>query len=558
MKARPYQNESVKSILAKLRAHPSTLLVLATGLGKTVVFSSVAKLCLQKGKRCLVIAHREELIWQAAEKLEAITGERPDIEMGEFRAADSLMGKAKIVVATVQTLNAGSGEGRMSRFDFKEFGLIITDEAHRATSPTYRAIYDRAKAENPVIKMLFVTATPDRLDGEALGQVCESTAFEYGALDGIRDGWLCPIEQRYVEVEGLDYSGIKTVGGDLSAGQLAAVMEREKNLQEIASATVQIAKDRKTLIFAASVAQAEHLTEILNRHELGSARLLTGTTNRDVRRDMLKDYREGRFSRLVNVGVAVEGFDVPGIEVVVMATATKSRAKYAQMVGRGTRPLPGTIDGPHTEHWGPSERRQAIAASAKAKMLVLDFKGNAGKHKLVHATNALAGNISERVLKRAEKLIESGKVREVTEAISQAERDEMKAQEAEAQRRRSGVVGTAKFKTEAISPFDIFGTLPTREAPWHKGKMATEKQVATLLKFKVRNPEQLTLTQAKALLDKLFHRREQGLCTYAQAQILKKYGIKTDDLTIGEAKGLIDEIASNGWKKPAGGMLVAR
>ena len=127
----------------------------------------------------------------------------------------------------------------MSKFDPQRFGVLIIDEAHHATSPTYRRVIDYYRT-NPALKVLGVTATPDRADEEALGQVFQSVAFDYEVLDAIHDGWLVPIEQQMVHVEGLDYSSIRTTAGDLNGGDLAAVLEAEKNLQQMASASVAI------------------------------------------------------------------------------------------------------------------------------------------------------------------------------------------------------------------------------------------------------------------------------------------------------------------------------
>ena len=100
----------------------------------------------------------------------------------------------------------------MSKFDPQRFGVLIIDEAHHATSPSYRRVIDYYRT-NPALKVLGVTATPDRADEEALGQVFQSVAFDYEVLDAIHDGWLVPIEQQMVHVEGLDYSSIRTTAG---------------------------------------------------------------------------------------------------------------------------------------------------------------------------------------------------------------------------------------------------------------------------------------------------------------------------------------------------------
>jgi superfamily II DNA or RNA helicase len=316
MKLRPYQSSAVDSIFSKWLEHESTIACLPTGTGKTIIFGHVIKQARERGipGRAMVIAHREELIWQAAKKIEAVTGERPSIEMAEYRADHALIQK-NVVVASVQTLVAGRDGGRMKRFDPREFGLLIIDEFHHAVADTYRRVIEHFSG----CKRLGVTATPDRADEEALGQVCDSVAFDYEIADAIGDGWLAPVRQTVVEVDGLDLTDVRTTAGDLNGADLARVMEYEQNLHEIASPSIELCGNRRALVFAASVAQAERLCEIFNRHRSECAQFVCGETPKEIRRQMLADYSAGRFQYLVNCAVATEGFDEPGIQVVVMA-----------------------------------------------------------------------------------------------------------------------------------------------------------------------------------------------------------------------------------------------
>jgi len=466
MKLRPYQIEAERSALRELKQRRSTLIVLATGLGKTVIFSSVIGKCVGRGKRALVIAHREELIDQAASKIKSVTGEIPDVEMGERWATETLMGKATVVVGSIQTLS----RGRMERFEPKDFGLVVVDEAHHAVADSYRRVIDYFTKGNPNLKVLGVTATPDRADEEALIQVFETCAFDYGVADGIRDGWLVDIEQETVFIDGLEFQNVGTVAGDFNQGELSAVMEQEEPLQGTVDAILTKAGAKKTIVFTVSVRQAGLMADIFNRHRPGCARIVTGKTPKDERREMLKDYADNRFQILCNVGVATEGFDEPGVECVAIARPTKSRALYAQMIGRGTRTLPGTIDGPHAEHWNSDQRLAAIRASRKPSMLVLDFEGNAGRHKLVHAADVLGGKISDEAIERAKDKAKQGKPKSVLDALSEAEIEEVREKEAAERRRRAKLIGKATFTSERISPFDIFGQLPNREAAWHRGR----------------------------------------------------------------------------------------
>ena len=335
MKLRGYQQRANDATIECFARVKSVLMVMATGLGKTVCFAHIAKTYLGKG-RVMVFAHREELITQAAEKIEAITGIVPDIEMGK-QCASSFF-KSEIVVSSVQTLCAGmDGKGRMTHFDPFEFSLVIEDECHHGTADTYKRVTDYFH-KNPDLRLLGVTATPDRTDKKALGQVFEESSFEYDIADGVDDGWLVYPRQISIFIKSLDFSECRTQLGDLHGKDLAAIMEFEETLHEIADATIKETGNETTLVFSASVAHGERLTEIINRHKPESARFVHGGTDKDIRRLMFKDYNEGKFQYLVNVLVATEGFDEPRIKFIVDGRPTKSRSLHTQKIGRGTRP----------------------------------------------------------------------------------------------------------------------------------------------------------------------------------------------------------------------------
>ncbi len=541
MKLRSYQAAAVDGIFEAWRTSRSTLLVQPTGTGKTVTFAHVIHR-MPMG-RALVLAHREELIFQAADKIARVTGHPPDIEMAEMRADHGMLGKARVVVSSIQTQCAGrNGDSRMKRFNPQEFSLLVVDEAHHATAPTYRRVLEHY-GQNPDLKILGVTATPDRHDEEALGQVFDSVAFDYELLDAIHDGWLVPIRQRSVVVDGLDYSSIRTTAGDLNGADLERVLVYETDLQKVVGPAYEMAAGRKTLVFAASVAHAERLCEIFNRHRSECARFVTGTTPKDERRGMLADYAASKFQILVNVGVATEGFDEPGIQVVVMARPTKSRALYAQMAGRGTRPLPGLVDA----HETAAARRAAIAASAKPACEIIDFVGNSGRHKLVTTADILGGNYSDEVVDRARKMAEEadGAAVDMGEALVDAERELAEARE---RARRAAIRVRARYTTQVVDPFEVFHVEPWRERGWDTGRQPSEKMLALLEKNGI-DTHSLTFTQAKQLVGEIIHRYETKQCSYKQARLLARFGYPTD-VPFAEASRLIDALAKNNWKRP--------
>ena len=551
MELRDYQQEAYDETLKKFEQTDTALCVMATGLGKTIYFSHIVD-HFRKTGRIMVIAHREELIFQAQDKIQRITDTEADIEMGADWAGSGWT-KSEIVVSTVQTQVAGRLGGRMTRFPYDEFSLLVVDEAAHAPAATYRKVIDYYK-QNKNLKVLGVTAVPDRHDGLAMGQIFSEVAYEYGIRDGIDDGWLVAIEQQSVFVSSLDYSNVKSQAGDLNGKDLAKVLEFEENLHAIASPTIELTGDKKTLIFAASVVQAERLTEIINRHKPGSARFVHGKTPKEIRRGVVSDYAVNKFQYLLNVGVFVEGFDDDSIQCVVLARPTKSRSLYTQQVGRGTRVLESVnVD----QYDDAVERREAIAKSGKKTLTVLDFVGNAGRHKLMTAADILGGKYDDDVVELAARNAEkesaaTGKPVDVATELQAAEREIAKRQaDREEAAWRDKVKLRAFFSTAKVNPFDILDVNPVREVAWHKGKPPTKKQLE-YLKGKGVDTDGMGFTHAKQVIDTLWKRQQDGKATFKQTKVLIKYKYDTTNMTFGEAGKLIGQLARNGWRRPYG------
>jgi superfamily II DNA or RNA helicase len=552
MQLRDYQQQAVDGVFDCLKSHNSTLVVLPTGTGKTVVFSHIID--QWKSGRVMVLAHREELIRQAADKIERVTGERPEIEMASERADMHIFRRGKVVVSSIQTQMAGRNAKRMEKFDPASFGLVVVDEAHHATAPSYQAVIDHYRSGGA--KILGVTATPDRSDEAALGRVFESVAHVYEINDAINDGYLVPVHQQFVQVDSLDYSGIRTTAGDLNGGDLAELMEQERNLQAVAAPVIALAKWKRTIVFAASVAHAERLAEIINRKRPNSARWVCGETPRDERAQTLRDFASGQIQFVVNVGVLTEGFDDPGIEVVAIARPTKSRSLYAQMVGRGFRPLPGTIDGlPDAD-----SRRLAIARSRKPKVEVLDFVGNSGKHKLITTADVLGGNYDDQTIDRARKSVQDGgTAADMNEALEEAKRaiaeeKRRKKEEEEEERRRlelaarRKIVAKANMRVQTVDPFDVFDIEPERERGWDTANPLSDKQKEMLERNGIAT-EGMSKRRAGQLISEIIGRRARGQCSFKQARILQKHGYATD-VSFERASAIIDGLAKNGWRRP--------
>lgn len=499
---RDYQSDAVEEAWSKLRAHGSALMVMATGLGKTVVFSAIIRRVLERSMgRVLVIAHREELIMQAAGTIAKFADTSVGIEMGAMRVQEDAFRREAVIVSSIQTQVSGTKrQRRMHRFDPRQFALVIVDEAHHACASSYRELINYYRS-NEHCMVLGVTATPDRTDEAALGEVFASTVSEVGIREGIEGGWLVPITQRLVHVGALDFSACRTTAGDLNGADLDAALTYEEALHGMVYPTIEIVGDRRCIVFAASVAHAHRVAEIINRHKAGIAVAIDANTKRDERREAFAGFAEGRYQYLVNVGVATEGFDDAaldgkGVQVIAMMRPTKSRALYCQMIGRGTRPIPNTVD----RLGKASDRCSAIASSAKPRLVVLDFCGNAGRHKLVHCVDALGGNSSDEVRERAERKVmkEAGdKEIDVLAAIDSAEVAEREAQQ---RKKRNGLVVKASYSTQEIDPFSLVELSPDRAEAWAKGDPATEKQTAFLRRMKVGVPDLLTKREATLLI----------------------------------------------------------
>jgi len=504
------------------------------------------------GDRAMIVAHKDELIRQAYQKVMQITMEEPGVEKaGDYADMNTSMyphlNKKRVVVTSVQTQNSKRGEGRrMQRFDPREFTLLIIDEAHHAVADTYQRVIDYY-CQNPALRVVGYTATPDRADEAALGQVFQSVAYDYELPDAIKDGWLVPIQQQFVECTGLDLSGVRTTAGDLNQGELAAIVEEEKQLHAMVDPTIEIAGDRQVIFFCTTVKQAERCSEIFNRYRHDASFVIHAKTPEEERRHLVKQFVDGDLQYFCNVGIATEGFDCSA-PVVAVARPTKSRPLYTQMVGRGTRPDPSIVEALNT-YQDAKLRRLAIADSCKPNMLVLDFVGNSGKHKLIHLGDLLGGSYADDVVAEAAKRARSkGMPCDMEEELLDAAQSMGELGE----RRRKMVRIKAQWKSRNVDPFDVFDIRPERAKGWHKGRPLTPRMIAALGKFGVEEKRisVMTFTQASQLMDTLISRIKGNRCSYKQAKLLAKLGLSVD-VEFKEASAMIDRVAGNGWKVPA-------
>lgn len=513
MTPRAYQDEACAAIEAAWdTGGKAPLLVMATGLGKTRVFCHVLQRRRHLG-RALVLVHREELLQQARDAIRRDTGLTVEIERGEDRATVASMWPSDVVVASVPTLH----KRRRMRWPHDAFATVVIDEAHHSTARTYREII----AHFNTARVLGVTATPDRGDETGLAAVFDTVAYRYEIREAITDGWLCPITQKSIHCADLDVSAVRSVRGDLSEGDLQRALTIDSVLHQIAGPLVKEAGARPTLVFTAGVEQAHALAEVLSGYTKSGVEAIDASTPRLQRADILARYKAGEVQYLCNVSVLTEGFDAPHTACIAMARPTKSRALYAQIIGRGTR-----------------------KADGKADCLVLDFVGNAGRHKLVTPLDALAGKpLPEPVRKRARALAEKGMP--LTEALAKAETEQARKEEKAAQRKaRAHVQAKVEYRGKVVCPFGALGIATGGEGP-----RASEEQLAYLKRMGV-PVEQLptpSRREASQLIGRMVERRRRGQCTYKQSVVLARAGLR-DDLSFADAKVALDALAGNRWR----------
>jgi superfamily II DNA or RNA helicase len=519
---RSYQAAAVSSIEREFESVRATLIEMATGLGKTVVFSALCSRVVTRGGRCLVLAHREELLAQAERTARAF-GMTTGIECG-WRHVDP----RNIPDATIASVQSLRGK-RLETFAPDAFALVVVDEAHHATARSYRTILDHfANA-----KVLGVSATPERLDRVGLRTVFESVAFRMGLRQGIEQGWLCPLELRSVRVEPLDLSGVRTVHGDLHAAELETELTRDAVLHEIARPLAELSAGRPTLAFTAGVDQAHRLADVLAAYGVRAA-AVDGSMCSETRASVLADYRAARVQVVCNCALWTEGFDASETSCIALIRPTRSRSLLLQMLGRGTRRSPET---------------------GKTSCLAIDFvPGRFSKVRLASPADALAGEeLPDDVLSTVRSL-STGEQREVFAAIeaAQLEVEAVKAAEAAAKEAERATRLKRLRQVDvryAVAKLDLASLLEIAEPEPSGLRDASMYQIDALRKAGLNVRSDLSRAAASKLLDMVQERRAAGLCSIKQARKLRGYGLP-DDVSFAAARTALDAIAGYGWKPP--------
>lgn len=486
---RIYQTDAIDAARRELGGKKSTAVILPTGTGKTVMFALAARSCVEKGRRALILAHREELITQAANVLER-AGLNPGVERADIYARTAF--DPDVVAASVQTL---SRPKRLATWEPDYFDLIVVDECHHATAMSYQRIFKHFRKA----KLLGVTATPDRADEDEIASVFESIAYEmtiWEAMTAPDPGpYLCPLKVVRCETP-IDLRGIRTTGGDFNAGDLE---ERIGPLIEtLANAIASKIGNRQTIVFTPDCGSASAMATALQ--SLGvNADYVWGDS--PDRAEKVQRYKDGDTRVLVNCMLFTEGFDAPYTSAIALCRPTKSRSLYSQMVGRGTR-----------------------LANGKDDCLVIDFAWLTDRLDLVRPAD-----LFDRTTRGDEEAAILNDVIAKADGPVDLVEESKKAKE-EATRREAIRIKAKKVdvKVRWVS-YNAIDMAATLGIPWRGGSnavhtTATPKQVETLGKFGVADAGGMSKRRAKQMLDVMIDRMHKKLATAKQVTWCVKMG----------------------------------
>lgn len=520
MELRPYQQQAKDAIFSEWEnGIKKTLLVLPTGCGKTIVFAKVAEECVKGGSRVLILAHRGELLDQAADKIGKSTGLGCATEKAEQTCLGSWF---RIVVGSVQSMMR---EKRLNQFPNDYFNTIIIDEAHHCISDSYQKVLRHF----PDAEVLGVTATPDRGDMQNLGTVFESLAYEYTLPKAIKEGYLSPIKAVTIPLK-IDMSAVGVQAGDFKSGDIATALD--PYLESIAEEMEKYCSNKKTVVFLPLVKTSQKFRDILNNHGFKAAEV---NGDSKERAEILEAFDKDQYNVLCNSMLLTEGWDCPSVDCIVVLRPTKVRSLYCQMVGRGTRLSPETN---------------------KDHLLLLDFLWHTERHELCHPASLIceSAEVAQKMTENMEK--DAGCVIDIEETEKTASEDVVAQREealakqlSEMKRRKKRLVDPLQFEM-SIQAEDLSGYVPAfgwEMAPPSDGQKKTLEKLGIL-------PDAIeNAGKASKILDRLDKRRREGLTTPKQIRFLESRGFQhVGTWQFETAKNMIDRIAGNGWRVPSG------
>lgn len=467
----------------------------------------------------MILAHRGELLDQAADKIGKSTGLGCATEKAEQTCIGSWF---RIVVGSVQSMMR---EKRLNQFPNNYFNTIIIDEAHHCISESYQKVLRHF----PNAEVLGVTATPDRGDMQNLGTVFESLAYEYTLPRAIKEGYLSPIKAVTIPLK-IDMSAVGVQAGDFKSGDIATALD--PYLESIAEEMEKYCSDKKTVVFLPLVKTSQKFRDILNNHGFRAAEVNGDSKDRA---EILEAFDKDQYNVLCNSMLLTEGWDCPSVDCIVVLRPTKVRSLYCQMVGRGTRLSPETN---------------------KDHLLLLDFLWHTERHELCHPASLIceSAEVAQKMTENMEK--DAGCIMDIEEAERTASEDVIAQREealakqlSEMKRRKKKLVDPLQFEM-SIQAEDLSGYVPA--FGWEMAP-PSDKQKQTLEKLGILPDAIENAGKASKILDRLDKRRREGLTTPKQIRFLESRGFQhVGTWQFETAKNMIDRIAGNGWRVPNG------
>lgn len=517
VKPRPYQCKAfIASVLAIEDEEKSGLLAMATGTGKTVTFLLVAKYVIEKlGGRVLILAHRGELITQAANAAafigltpaieKADEHARPDLTKGEskspsihslFSTEDEIDfggddGDPKLVIASVQTMQ----RDRLKAWPPGHFALVITDECHHSSASSYVSIIDHLTPKYH----LGVTATWERGDKELIcgrRRPFERKLFEYDILHGVEEGYLA---RPVVEVLdcGVDLSKIRTTGGDYNLGDLEAAIK--PHVQTLVNLAAPYLKDKTFIGFAPDVGSGEAIASAFESIGISCKSIAGHYADRD---ELVRDFRDRRFNGFINCQLFTEGADFPFVDAIPLFRPTQSWGLFMQMIGRGSRLFEG-----------------------KKECRIIAFNWKTVGHDFIKPIQIFTGSddLTE-IEKEAEGLVKSGECKDLLLALKRAKEEHSLRQKLRIKvEKENRSIRSVRYDPLAIGDDYV--------PPEHKEERkiimpATENQMGALIRagFEPNVVAEFSKARASGILTALARRREQGLASHKQLKYLKQTG----------------------------------
>lgn len=362
---RDYQIAATDRLRAAIRRVLSVLLVSPTGSGKTRMFSWLTSRLTANGRRVVLLAHREELLDQISRALTDV-----DVRHGMIVAGMSYYDPRVLAhVASVFTIAR-----RLDAVAVPDY--VIVDEGHHAAAgSTWAKVVAHWRALNPRLVVIGVTATPERLDGKGLGDVYDELVMGPTAAELIAEGYLSPYAL-FSPPGGVDMTGVKRTAGDYNKAEANARTDKPKITGSAVEHYRRILNGAPAVAFCTSIGHAIHVAEGFVAQGFRAASI-DGSMDKTTRRDILRDFAQGRLNVLTSCDLISEGFDVPGIVGAILLRPTQSLSLYLQQVGRALRPI--YRDGADLST--REGRLEAIARGPKPKAMILDHVGNAFRPK---------------------------------------------------------------------------------------------------------------------------------------------------------------------------------